>query len=260
MKIAAFQMQAGGSTEDRLAQIEQALHDSDADLLVAPELAITGYGRGAVLRDLAQPKDGPWVQRLTQAVRDSGVSLVAGFPEAEGDARYISAMIIDRDDPDSPLIYRKNCLYGLYEKGIFQTPERSLVMTTMAGLTLGFLICYDIEFPENVRRLAHAGAQVIIVPTAMAEGPAGAFITQQVVPVRAFENQVFVVYANHAGSDESYAYQGMSSIVAPDGQQLGFATEGGQVISASIDPDAYSQSRDENPYLSDTVALNLAHP
>jgi predicted amidohydrolase len=129
----------------------------------------------------------------------------------------------------------------------------------MAGLTLGFLICYDIEFPENVRRLAQAGAQVIIVPTAMAEGPAGAFITQQVVPVRAFENQVFVVYANHAGSDESYAYQGMSSIVAPDGQQLGFATEGGQVISASIDPSAYAQSREENPYLSDVVALSLAN-
>jgi predicted amidohydrolase len=264
MKISAFQMKAGGSPEDRLGQLEQAMQDAMAaqvDLLVAPELAITGYGCGAELRALAQPHDGPWAKRLSQVVRDTGVSLVTGFPEAEGDARYISAIVIGSAYPDTRLIYRKNCLYGAYEKGLFQTPDRSLVMTSMQGLKLGFLICYDVEFPENVRRLAQAGAQVIIVPTAMAAGPAGAFITQQVIPVRAFENQVFIVYVNHAGRDESYTYQGMSSIVAPDGQRLAFASQDdAQVITAEIDPDDYEQSRADNPYLSDTLSLGLALP
>lgn len=260
MKIAAFQMQAGGDPEDRLDRIEQAMRDAKADgadLLVAPELAVTGYGGGAALRSLAQPAGGQWAKRLTQAVREIGIGLVAGFPEAENEARFISALVINRTDPDNPLIYRKNCLYGDYEKAIFQVPDRSLVLTCMQGLKVGFLICYDVEFPENARRLAQAGAQVIVVPTAMAAGPAGAFITQQLIPVRAFENQVFIVYANHAGSDESYSYQGMSSIVAPDGQRLAFAPmDKPALISARIEPADYAQSRADNPYLSDLSSLH----
>ncbi|WP_171212515.1 carbon-nitrogen hydrolase family protein [Ruegeria sp. HKCCA5426] len=264
MKITAFQMQAGGTPQDRLTRLEQAMRDAKAegsDLLVAPELAISGYGRGAELRTLAQPKDGPWVQKLQQLVHDLGISLVTGFPEADGDRRYISAVIINSDEPNTPLIYRKYCLYGDYEKGIFDTPERSTILTNMHGLKLGFLICYDVEFPENARRLAQAGAQVIIVPTAMAEGPAGAFITQHVIPVRAFENQVFIVYANHTGADDSFGYQGMSSIVAPDGQKLAFAPQDkAALISAQIDPAGYEKSRSDNPYLSDRLKLDLTRP
>src|SRR3546814_17548022 len=107
---------------------------------------------------------------------------------------------------------RKTHLYGAYERRLFTpgTPQSDL--RDFDGVRLGFLICYDVEFPENVRRLARAGAELILVPTALPQGPFAAFIATSVVPVRAFENQVFVVYADHVGSDGRFAYAGLSQI------------------------------------------------
>lgn len=255
MKVAAFQMSAGIAPEERLARIGAAMQevaDHGADLLVAPELALSGYGRGDGFHTLAQPADGPWVKALQAMVAETGVSLVAGFPERGGDACYISAVVINRDDRARPMIYRKGQLYGDYEQSLFRRGGASTVIAEIGGLKLGILICYDVEFPEHVRRLAQAGADAVVVPTALPKGASGAFIARHVIKVRAFENQIFVVYADHADSDDRFDYQGLSSIAAPDGEVLASAPMAGEaLIYAELNRDAYALVRKENPYLSD---------
>jgi predicted amidohydrolase len=71
----------------------------------------------------------------------------------------------------------------------------------ICGVRSALLICYDVEFPESGARLAGAGAELVLVPTALPESGHAAFIAERIVPVRAFENGIAVVYANHAGSD-----------------------------------------------------------
>src|SRR3546814_13294505 len=110
---------------------------------------------------------------------------------------------------------RKTHLYGAYERRLFTpgTPQSDL--RDFDGVRLGFLICYDVEFPENVRRLARAGAELILVPTALPQGHFAAFIATSVVPVRAFENQVFVVYEIGSTScRERVCQYGEHSVVA----------------------------------------------
>lgn len=77
-------------------------------------------------------------------------------------------------------------------------------------------------------------------------------IAARIVPVRAFENQVFIAYGNLVGSDARYRYAGLSCVVAPDGTDLARAdgTAEGLLI-ADIDPAAYQAARDQNPYLAD---------
>lgn len=117
---------------------------------------------------------------------------------------------------------------------------------------IGILICYDVEFPENVRLLAKGGADLVVVPTALPKGWSGDFIANHMIAVRAFENQVFVAYINHSGSDELFEYAGLSRIAAPDGKLLTEApVEGEALIITEIDPSAYVQSRAENTYLAD---------
>jgi predicted amidohydrolase len=72
------------------------------------------------------------------------------------------------------------------------------------------------------------------------------------IPVRAFENRIFIAYANHTGRDERFAYAGLSHIAAPDGGTLAkaSATQTG-LIFADIRPQDYEASRASNPYLSD---------
>src|SRR3546814_8546450 len=92
--------------------------------------------------------------------------------------------------------------------------------------------------------LTRAGAELILVPSALPQGPFAAFIATSVVPVRAFENQVFVVYADHVGSDGRFAYAGLSRAIGPDGQSLAAAGDNQPaLLFADIDPGASASSR-----------------
>ncbi len=254
MKIAAVQMQAvPGDVDANIARIADAAKRAaagGAKLLVAPELAVTGYGAGAAFPDIASPADGAVAERLSAIARESGLAIIAGFAERDGDDVYNSALFTDGIGTNA--VYRKSHLYGDYERQWFRPDVPSSVQVKLCGLNLGMLICYDVEFPENVRRLALAGVDLVVVPTALPMGASGTFVAEKMIQVRAFENQVFVAYVNHCGADPSFGYAGLSRIAAPDGSLLAQApAEGEALIFAEIDPAAYAGSRAENTYLAD---------
>ena len=77
------------------------------------------------------------------------------------------------------------------------------------------------------------------------------------IPVRAFENQVFVAYADHCGHDGAFSYAGLSIVAAPDGAALTEARPDGEALAvADIDPAAYKASAAENSYLADLEQEN----
>jgi len=254
MLIAALQMLAvAGDPPANLARIEHAAAEAagkGAAILVAPELAVTGYGAGDAIRQLAEPADGPTARRLMAISQKAGVAIVAGFAERDGEIVYNSALFVDGRKPVA--VYRKSHLYGDYERALFRPEKPSSGIIEFHGLKLGMLICYDVEFPENVRRLAQAGAQAVLVPTALPASDHASLIAQKMIPVRAFENQIFVAYVNHCGADERFAYAGLSGIAAPDGALL--AKAGAQkeaVLLANIRPEDYRGSVAANTYLAD---------
>lgn len=253
MKLAALQMKAkAGDVEANLARIATAARDAaaqGADLLAAPELAVTGYGAGAAFPALAL-STASVSDRLGAIARETGIAVITGFAETDDGVTYNSALFID--GTGQSVAYRKSHLYGPYERQWFRPAVPSSVLVTHRGIRLGLLICYDVEFPENVRRLAIAGADLIVVPTALPEGPSGAFIAERMIQVRAFENQVFVAYVNHCGADENFSYAGLSRIAAPDGTLLADAPADGEaLLLATIDPGDFTRSRSENTYLED---------
>lgn len=256
MKIAGFQMQSVvGDIEANLVKIEAAAKEAAAKgaaLLIAPELALTGYGAAEKFPDLATPAHGPVTDRLSEIAARQGLAIVAGFAEKTFENTFNSAFFTDGKGQTA--VYRKCNLYGPYERQWFSQEDRRQVLVTHEGLRLGFLICYDVEFPENVRQLAKGGADLVVVPTALPTGWSGAFIAEHMIPVRAFENQVFVAYINHSGSDSLFSYAGLSRIAAPDGKLIAEApAEGEALIIAEVDLAAYAKSRAENTYLADLV-------
>ncbi|TKT77455.1 carbon-nitrogen hydrolase family protein [Aquamicrobium sp. LC103] len=256
MRIAALQMQAlAGDTEANLARIERAARaaaEKGADLLIAPELAVTGYGAGATIHKLAEPANGAIVARLQAMATENAIAIIAGFAETAGDSVYNSAVFTD--GTREPTVYRKSHLYGPYERDLFVPERPSAVVVEHGGMKIGMLICYDVEFPENVRRLAKSGATLIAVPTALPASDHAAFIARQMISVRAFENQVFVAYVNHCGRDPLYAYAGLSAIAAPDGSLLAEAgVEAEALVFADIRPVDFTASAEQNTYLRDLV-------
>ncbi|MGL4491098.1 MAG: nitrilase-related carbon-nitrogen hydrolase, partial [Rhizobiaceae bacterium] len=219
MKIAGFQMRTVlGDVAANLKKINDAAGQAasnGAKLLIVPELALSGYGAAALLKAAAESADGPGAQALAQIARTNNIALVAGFSEAAGPECYNSALFVDERGQTS--VYRKTNLFAAYENAWFAAADPSCVMVELHGVKLGPLICYDVEFPENVRRLALAGADLIVVPTALPAGSAADFIVEHMIRVRAFESQVHVAYINNAGTSGDYTFAGRSQIAAPDG-------------------------------------------
>ena len=254
MRIALFQMTAvPGNVEANLALIEDAAIRAVADgagLLVAPELATVGYGSGDAIAANAELRAGRQVAALNEIASAQRLAMIVGFAEREQGRVYNSAVFTDGRTP--PVVYRKSHLYGEYERAIFAPGEPAAVTAQLGALRLGMLICYDVEFPENVRRLALAGADLIAVPTALPAVPEATMISDRMIPVRAFENQIFVAYANHTGRDPLFAYAGLSHIAAPDGSTLAKASASEMgLIFADINPAKYAVSREVNSYLRD---------
>lgn len=256
MRIAALQLRAvAGDVEANLDRIAAAAHDAygaGASLLVAPELALTGYGAGEAIHSLAEPASGPQIDRLRQIASEAKIAIVAGFAERDGGNIYNSAAVVGPKAQSR--VYRKSHLYGDYERSLFRPAPPSTATFDVGGMRLGVLICYDVEFPENVRRLALAGAKAIVVPTALPASNHARFIADRMISVRAFENQVFVAYANHCGSDRLFSYAGLSHVAAPDGGTLVLAgPRGEKLLIADMRPGDYAASADVNTYLRDLV-------
>ncbi|WP_169566357.1 carbon-nitrogen hydrolase family protein [Sneathiella limimaris] len=259
MKLALAQIRSrNGSNTDNLEKIIAKTEEAaatGADLVLFPELALCGYGSGADFPKLALGLDSPEIIRLQGLVDRLNISLVTGFAERDEDKVFNSALCVQPGK--SPFIYRKACLYGDYEKSHFQTAPAETKLVECAGVQIGLLICYDVEFPENVRRLALAGADLVAVPTALPNSDHSDLIARKLLSVRAFENQVFMAYANLSANGDPFSYYGHSGIFAPDGNALSLAGDGEETIYAEIDPADYVKSRYENPYIKDLEGKNL---
>ncbi|MFK4147297.1 carbon-nitrogen hydrolase family protein [Streptomyces sp. NPDC004065] len=219
-----------------------------AGLLVAPEMFLTGYAIGDGIARLAEPADGDAAGAVAHLAARHGLAIVYGYPERDGGTVYNSAQLISADG--SRLAnYRKTHLFGSAERGHFTPGERSLVQARLGGLTVGIMICYDVEFPENVRAHALAGTDLLVVPTANMHP--FQFVAEALVPVRAWENQMYVAYANRVGPEGEFEFFGLSALAGPDGVARTRAGRGEELVVADADPAFLAASREANPYLND---------
>jgi len=251
MWIAALQMRPEGETAANLAKIgraAQAAVAQGAELLVAPEMATTGYAIWADIPRLAEPRNGPIVRHLQRIARENAITVVAGFPECDGEIVYNAAALVTPAGEVS--IYRKCHLFGPHERAAFSAGGAHPALIDVGGMRTAMLICYDVEFPEMVRRAALAGADLVVVPTALPRGAPAARVSGTMVPTRAFENHVFVVYADLCGEENGTAYQGGSVIAAPDGESLARAGMSETLLVTQVDPSIYA-AMELDPYLQD---------
>ncbi|GGD21404.1 nitrilase-related carbon-nitrogen hydrolase [Aureimonas glaciei] len=257
MQIRACQLDAEtGDAKARMAAIRWLTGDAasdGADVVVFPELALTGYGAGDEIRDLAETIDGPTVAELQRLADEHGIAVITGLALREAQGVVNAALVaLPRR---KPIVYAKQHLYGDYEKALFTPGRVPSGLFEIAGMKAAVLVCFDVEFPERVRELAVAGAEIVFVPTALPASDGARFVAEKIVPVRAFENQIFIVYVDHVGSDARFAYQGLSCIAAPDGTRITAAPDDQfAILSASIDRADYAESRVQNPYLAELAA------
>lgn len=238
-----------GDVAGNVARLEAALrrHGPAADLFVAPELATTGYdlqllrARG---HDIAEPADGASLRRLVAACVQVRTTLVTGFLERAGGRLYDSVLTATPDGRSS--VYRKTHLY-LDERTTFAAGDRLQTATTPAGV-LGPLLCFEHAFPEIATTLALAGAQILVICSAVPVGYEHLLALR--TRARAQDNQVFAVACNMTG----HGFCGGSLVAGPRGDVTTSAGTGPAVLSARLDLGDVARQRRQEP------ALRLRRP
>jgi predicted amidohydrolase len=218
--------------ERHLEWIERA-RERKVDLLVFPELSLTGYRLLHLTGRVAMKAEAPALRRLAEAA--GSMAVVAGFVEAhERGVLHNSAVLLGGDAGDggdggkSPFIHRKLYLptYGLFQEERFFRAGRRLDLATFPWGRAGILICEDLWHPELARRLAVAGAKLILV-TSAGPGRVGASDTpanhehwELLTRAVSLMDTCWVAYCNRVGWEEGSFYAGGSHIVRPGGEIL----------------------------------------
>ncbi|MFF8951697.1 carbon-nitrogen hydrolase family protein [Streptomyces sp. NPDC014940] len=240
-----------GSIAENLKVLDEAAGRAaaaGAALLAAPEMFLTGYAIGDDIARLAEPADGDSADAVAEIAGRHGLAIAYGYPERDGDTVHNSAQLISADGTRLAN-YRKTHLFGGFERDHFTPGEQPVVQAELNGLTVGLMICYDVEFPENVRAHALAGTDLLVVPTAQMHP--FQFVAESLVPVRAWESQMYVAYVNRVGREGEFEFVGLSVLAGPDGVARTRAGREEQLVVADADPAFLAASREANPYLKD---------
>ena len=226
-----------------------------AEVISLPEMWNCPYSND-YFSDYAEPEDGKTVDFLSGLARSLGVYIVGGsIPEADGGKIYNTSFSFNRE---GNLIgkHRKVHLFDIDVKGGIRFME-SDTLTAGSSMTvidtefckIGVAICYDVRFPEWFRKMALAGAKLIILPAAfnMTTGPAHWDLTMR---ARALDNQVYFA-ANSPARDEKGPYQayGGSCIADPWGKFIAHCDEKETIVYGDIDLDFEDSIRQQLPLL-----------
>jgi NAD+ synthase (glutamine-hydrolysing) len=207
-----------GNTSRIIAAANRAREEMVADVVMVPELAVSGYPpedllfhsgmRSQVARSLG---------RLKAEVR--GITLIAGYPEYDGDHIYNSALVLR----DGAVLanHRKACLpnYRVFDEKRYFTPGTKPTVVELSGIKAGILVCEDVWAPEPACQARGAGAQVLLVINA---SPYEVNKQRQrefeVARARVAETGIPLVFVNLIGGQDELVFDGNSFAMDAHGQ------------------------------------------
>ena len=201
-----------GNTQKVIAAIEETDKNFDADVLVFPELTLTGYPP----EDLLFRRQ--FIEQVEAAIisisqRNPGLCMIFGAVKRDKKGLYNCAVIAR---PNLPLaFYAKQALpnYGVFDEQRYFQAGHAPCVVEVSGFRLGITVCEDIWFPEPAALAREAGAQLIVNLNA---SPFHASKTRdriQQVRQRVAENKLPVCYVNMVGGQDELLFDGHSFVV-----------------------------------------------
>ena len=269
MKIALVQQHAG---PDKLENLERGLAAAraaaagGAEVISFAELAFEPFypqvpadrqtwgPDSCDAHGLAETIPGPTTLAFQALAAECGVAIVLNLYERDGARAYDTSPVIDAD---GALLGRTRMVHiteyeAFHEQGYYDPGDLGAPVYATRFGKLGVAICYDRHYPEYLRALALAGAEVIVVPQAgsVGEWPEGLYEAE--LQVAAFQNGVFTALCNRVGEEQRLTFGGESFVCNPSGRVIARAAAGSdEVLHVELDLDEVAGSHARQLFLRD---------
>lgn len=253
-----------------LAQVTCQLHDKGANLkrmrdivrstkgniVVFPEMNLTGYLPRDDLFVLAETIMGPSIKSVVRLARETKKDIVFGAPmrdETVPGLVYNSCLCATGNGR----LFRYDKMYlptfGPFEEKVFFTAGRQAVVAEGRHAKIGLTICYDMFFPEVAKLETLLGAQILVNISAAPTTSRPFF--RRVMPGRAVENAIFLAYTNMVGVHGSLVFGGSSLLLGPRGEEIARGKDlEEQVVTGQVDLAEIDVARRFRPTVRDTRA------
>jgi predicted amidohydrolase len=236
--IAVAQMKFRTSITDNVSWIAETIHSSakaGAEFILFPECAVTGYNRDFAA--VSAPEVEAALQGIGRAARAARCQVLVGSPTFAERKRFNSLVVFDRRGRTA-FCYSK--IHLTARDARFFAPGNALAFFRLAGVPCTAIICHERRYPELVRLPVMLGAQIVFHPNAGLDSLPVSKSKRRGrdgIAVRAFENEVYYVFANSVGRQGAGQWSaGDSKIVAPDSKVLALANNLDEmVIQAELD-------------------------
>lgn len=230
----------------------------DSDFIVLPEMWATGFAYEK-LHSLSKNHFRNIIEFMAQFARQTNSYIIGGsIPEIENDncsgtkscaaTVYNTCFIFDKSGKIISKYRKIHSFSPTGEDKHFSEGKTTGTIKTENG-KIGVLICYDIRFPEIVRKLALDETEILLVP---AQFPAVRQSHWEILlQARSIENAMFSAGCNRIGKDRKYEYIGGSMIVDPFGEIIEKAANRQEVLTAELDLSKIKEARERIPVFKD---------
>ena len=232
--------------------IEKAYAEYYPDVIVFPELFMTNYPPETDIDTVlasTETLEGPFVTTLRKLAKQYGMWIISGMSEPADDPedkRKTNTTVMIDSDGKIVSVYRKTHMYnafGFRESDTMLEGDSLFEPVDTPFGKIGLFVCYEVRFPEIARYLRSKGAEILIMPTAWAEGRIKSHQFHTLINARAIENGCYVVACDLC----SPGYLGESVVVDPMGINVSCAGEGEQLLFAEIDTERIEEVRKKVP-------------
>jgi len=261
MKIALIQQKAGPDKIKNLEKGVMAIEEASrqgAQLAVFAELAFEPFYpqkvAGSDKNQLAESLFGPIITTMRKLAQKHNMVIVPNFFELDGENTYDSSPVIDADGKIlgiTRMVHVPDYEY-FHEKTYYTPGDQGVKVYDTAIGKIGVAICYDRHYPEYMRALAVAGAELVVTPQAGAAGEWTDGLYEAEMQIAAFQNGYFTALCNRVGEEDNLCFSGESFVCGPDGRliaQAGSGTE--EILYCDIDLSEVQHSHARKLFLPD---------
>ncbi|HWF41205.1 MAG TPA: carbon-nitrogen hydrolase family protein [Acidothermaceae bacterium] len=255
IRIALAQVTSTEDASENLAAIDRYTSRAAADgarLVVFPEAMMRCFG-GASLVEIAQPVDGSWANAVRAIAERADITVVTGMFTPTDDGRVRNTLLVTGAGVDAH--YHKIHLFDAFGFAESDTvsPGQDPLVVDIAGVRVGFAICYDLRFPGLFQTMADNGAQLHVISASWGAGPGKVDHWELLARARALDTTTFVAACDQASPVDYRGSAprgvGHSLVAAPDGGVLGSLGAEPDLLTVDLELDTVDAVRRSLPVL-----------